>query len=443
MKGHSGAQQSPFKVRGVVEGFYGRPWTHAQRLDMIDFISRRGMNTFAYAPKDDPLLRRDWRSPYSGSQLERLSELVAACREHGVDFLFCLSPGLSMRYSSAADRAALAAKLDSVAALGVDFFGLLLDDIPPALQHEADRAAFADLAAAHIRVIQELFDHLGPSKRLIVCPTVYWGRGDEDYITALGSGIDPRIDLFWTGRAICSPTLDLLDAAGFTRAANRPPTYWDNYPVNDVAMTHELHIGPYRGRDPQLYRFANGVVANGMELYESSKIAIATIADYLRDPEAYEAEESWQRALRDVAGEADVEAFSLFADNVRSSALSAEDAPIVTEAIAAFMFECEYGVPAEASATLASTADRLAAAAEHLLGDRPHNRALIEEARPWIKSFQTGAEALRHMGRLAAQDRLAADGPTELRPYLDQLRGARVRVFGDTLDMTLTDLINQ
>ncbi len=31
----------------------------------------------------------------------------------------------------------------------------------------------------------------------------------------LGGAIDPRVDLFWSGRAICSPTLDLADAETF------------------------------------------------------------------------------------------------------------------------------------------------------------------------------------------------------------------------------------
>lgn len=432
---------SPFAVRGVIEGFYGRPWTHEQRLDLIDFIARRGMNTFAYAPKDDPLLRRDWRVSYSGADLARLAELVEACRARDVDFVYCLSPGLSIHYSSPQDRDSLVAKIQSVAALGVSHFGLLLDDIPPELQHEADRAAFGDLAEAHIGLIGHLFGRLASDHRLIVCPTLYWGHGDEDYVSRLGQEIDPRIELFWTGRAVCSPTLDLLDAATFTRATNRPPTYWDNYPVNDVAMSHELHIGPYRGRDRHLYRFSAGVIANGMELYESSKIAFATIADYLCAPETYDPEESWRRALREVAGDADFDAFALFADNVRSSALASEDAPIVTAAVSAFMFASEHGGGAvEASEDLARVADRLVGAADHLLRGPVQNGALIEEARPWIEAFEIGAQALRCVAQLAARDRLHRDGRAELLPYLERLRETRVRVFGDVLDMTLTEL---
>ena len=431
---------SPFAVRGVIEGFYGRPWTHSQRLDLIAFIGARSMNTFVYAPKDDPLIRREWRSPYAGQDLGRLLELVECGARHAVDVVYCLSPGLSIQYSSAADIDALGAKFDSIAKLGVRRFGLLLDDIPTELQHPADRSAFGDLAEAHIALVGHVYDHLGPDRGLVVGPTVYRGYGDEDYISRLGRGIDPRVDLFWTGRAICSATLDVADAATFARSTARPATYWDNYPVNDVAMTHELHVGPYRGRDPNLWRFATGIIANGMELFESSKIAFATIADYLAAPVSYDPETSWRSALRDVVGDPDVEAYALFADNVRSSCLCDDDAPIVSRALQAFDFRVAQGDGPAAAVELSELADRLLAAADHLLRGPVANRALVEEGRPWIEAFETGAQALRRIAELAATGRLQADGPTELLPYLRALRGAGVRVFGDAVDMALLDL---
>ena len=101
---------SPFAVRGVIEGFYGNPWTHAQRLDWIRFIGARGMNTFVYGPKDDPLVRRRWAEPYDDDALARLAELAAAGAEAGVALVYAISPGLSIRYSSDADRALLLAR---------------------------------------------------------------------------------------------------------------------------------------------------------------------------------------------------------------------------------------------------------------------------------------------------------------------------------------------
>jgi hyaluronoglucosaminidase len=431
---------SPFAVRGVIEGYYGRPWTHQQRLDLIDFIGARGMNAFVYGPKDDPLVRRDWRVAYDGEALARLGELVERCRANGMGLTYCISPGLDIRYSDEADLVALVAKLRSVATLGVADFGLLLDDIPRTLQHPGDLAVFSDLTEAHVHVIDRVFRDLGPTARLTVCPVVYWGTGTEPYLVRLGEGMDPRIGLYWTGRAICSATLDLADAATFARSTNRPPTYWDNYPVNDVAMSYELHIGPYRGRDPHLWRASEGIVANGMELFESSKIPIATIADYLLAPGTYDPEESWRRAMRDVVGQADLDAFALFADNVRSSCLSADDAPMVGRALESFLFRVDRGDGVAAAGELRALADRLLTASAHLLRGTVTNRALMDEARPWLVAFELGAEAIRAIADLAATDRLGSDGATVLRQFLVRLRRARVRVFGDALEMTLADL---
>ena len=433
---------SPFAVRGMIEGFYGNPYTHAQRLALIDFLAGHGFDTFVYGPKDDPLLRARWRDSYTGDDLARIGELIERCHVQGLRFVHAISPGLSIRYADGADVAALCAKLDGVRALGADGLALLLDDIPPELQHPGDRAAFSDLAAAHVAVVGAVRWHAGPDTWLIVCPQVYWGYGTEAYLAALGAGTDPAVDIFWTGRAICSPTLDLDDAMEFEATTRRGPLYWDNYPVNDVAMGWELHIGPYRGRDPLLASVARGIVVNPMELAEASRIPLATIGAYLADPHGYDPEAAWEAAIREVAGAADAGAFALFADNVRSSCLSVADAPVVGRALAAFAFRLDRGDGPAAAADLAALADRLLAAAHHLLRGPVENTALVDDCRPWIEAFELGAQAIRRVADLAAEDRLDADAQSELRPWLVSLRHARVRVFGDALDMTLADLTN-
>ena len=51
---------------------------------------------------------------------------------------------------------------------------------------------------------------------LVVCPTVYCGAGDEEYVVTLGSLLNGHVDLFWTGRAICSPAITAAEAVAFT-----------------------------------------------------------------------------------------------------------------------------------------------------------------------------------------------------------------------------------
>ena len=89
-----------------------------------------------------------------------------------------------------------------------------------------------------------------------------------------------------------------------------------------------------------------------MELFESSLIPFATIADYLRAPEVYDPETSWSQAIRDVAGDVDAAAYALFADNVRSSCLTESDAPVVGQALESFHFRHDRGDGVAAAAEL-------------------------------------------------------------------------------------------
>ena len=415
-----------FAVRGIIEGFYGRPWTHEQRLDMVRFLGAHRMNTFVYSPKDDVFTRRRWREDLPAAECDALAELVAVGADQAVDVAYGLSPGLSIRYCDPADVDRVLARFTQVASLGVRAFWLLLDDIPTTLQHPADREAFPDLTSAHVHLVGEVrrrLDAIDPRLHLTVCPTTYHGHGDEPDLAAMGAGIDPRVDLTWTGREICSPELDLADAALFHRTTSRPVLYWDNYPVNDVAMTAELHVGAYRGRDPHLFRFSRGVIANPMDRPESSKIALATIADYLWDPVGYDPDVSWEKAIREVAGPADAAAFRLFADNVRTSCLEESDSPMLADALARLEFEEEFGDPAAGRAALAALAEEFVEAADRLLGPGVENPVLIAEVRPWLEAFARGARQLREVvaGSVAVAEEHGAEDPPA--------------VFGDVLDM--------
>ncbi|MBD2843999.1 beta-N-acetylglucosaminidase domain-containing protein [Paenibacillus sp. IB182496] len=435
-----------FPVRGIVEGFYGPPWTAAQRLEMLAYIAARRMNTYVYAPKDDPYHRSWWREPYDGPALEQLAALLARAQELALDFVYCLSPGLSMRYAADEDYRALLTKTRQLFDLGVRRFGLLLDDIPPRLQHRMDVDAFPDLTSAQIALIRRYYADLlawDPAIRLVVCPTGYWGKGDEPELAALGAGIDPRIDLFWTGRNICSQELTLAEAALFSRSAHRPPLYWDNYPVNDMAMTCEMHIGPYRLRDRHLYRFSRGIIANVMPYAACSRLPLATIADYAWDPEGYDPEASWQAALARSVPDELQQPLALLADNVRASCFGPPESPALEEALARSLFNRLYQPEAgDWRLALESHLTRLAAAAD-ALRDRACELPLLDELRPWTEQFAGGIRLLQQ-----AADCLAA--PSEatcrlLRAALDhyERQQRHAQVFGDVLSGYVLEVLAQ
>jgi hyaluronoglucosaminidase len=383
-----------FPVRGVIEGYYGTPWTNAERLDMIRFLGRHGFNTYYYSPKDDPYLRERWQEPHPPEALEQMEGWMACARESGVRFVYCLSPGLNMEYADDSHVSRLLAKYRSMYERGVRHFALLFDDIPLALMHPADVSRYRTLAQAHAEVVlklHEVIDGWEERVELTVCPTQYHGMGDEPYITELGQRLPESIDLFWTGRFVCSPFLPEADARFFAERTGHKPLIWDNYPVNDLAMADELHIGPLRHRDPGLWRHVAGYVANPMARAESSKIPLLTAAAYLRDPEGYDPALAWAKAVEEVAGPEDAAAVLRFADNVQGSFLNETESPALLEAFLQFRFQFLYGDRQAGLRMLGRLFADMEETALHLM-ERMRNRKLAAEIGGWVEKYRHWAK---------------------------------------------------
>jgi hyaluronoglucosaminidase len=277
------------RVRGLIEGFYGPPWTHEQRLDLIRFCGDEGLNTWVHAPKDDAYHRARWREPYPEEELARFAELAAAAARAGVDFTYAIAPGLDIDYADEGELATILAKLEPLRAAGITSFHLLWDDIET--RAPVEQAAFSN------RLAHEL-------GRLVVCPVGYGGTGDSEYRRAFGPALDDEIVVYWTGPEVVSFAIarEELDAAAH-RFAGHELLLWDNYPVNDFAPD-TLFLGPLRGRDPRLVDGrCSGIVANGMLQAIPSKLALATVADWAREPAAYDSLASFERALRTYGAE--------------------------------------------------------------------------------------------------------------------------------------------
>ncbi len=292
-----------FQTRGVIEGFYGPPWSHQDRLDMLRFMGKVGLNTYFYAPKDDPYHRERWREPYPPADLARLAELVRVGREAGVNVWFAISPGLSMTYSSDSDYAALLAKLDAVRAIGVRDVGLFLDDVPETLTHPEDRGRFHSLAAAHAYLIKRLATDLdGRGMGLLVVQTAYTNVfGNRAYLSELAPALPPSLPLIWTGTDVRPPAMTISEAREWGGWIGRKPLVWDNYPVNDFAPGR-LFLGPITGRARDLQDAVNGYVANPMNQAHASMLPLWTIADYLLRPAHYDPAASQARALEALYG---------------------------------------------------------------------------------------------------------------------------------------------
>jgi hyaluronoglucosaminidase len=294
-------------IAGVIEGFYGPPWTHAERLDLIAFCGRHGLNTWVHAPKDDPYHRERWREPYPEAELAQLAELAAAGGRHGVEVVYAIAPGLSICCSRDDELATLVAKCEQVRSAGIRTIHLLWDDVEHTLNCAEDEARYGHeeqpSAAAQAELSNRFAAAFEQPGSLVVCPIGYAGTGDSAYRRTFRRDLDEAIVVYWTGPEVVSLAIgrEELDAA--VARLGRELLLWDNYPVNDFDRGR-LFLGPLRGRDPRLVegRFA-GIVANGMLQAAPSKLAFATLAEWARDPFAYEPVAAYERALADCGAE--------------------------------------------------------------------------------------------------------------------------------------------
>ncbi|WP_412030290.1 beta-N-acetylglucosaminidase domain-containing protein [Deinococcus yunweiensis] len=287
------------KFLGVIEGFYGPPWTVAQRSRLFARMQAWGMETYLYAPKDDPWHRQRWREQYPPEHAQALADLTAVARQHGVRLVYALSPGLDLDWNAPDDRRALTDKFAQVAALGVTDFALLFDDIP----YSDDRAA---QARVQVQAAHEVMDALWPAKpggHFLFCPTEYCADravptvATSPYLHELGTGLRPEIEIFWTGPQVVSPQIDVAGILEVNTALRRPVLLWDNLHASDYTL-HRLHLGPYAGRPLELRAHLSGILSNPNTPLEPNTPGLHSLADYARADAGWTPEVSLDAALR-------------------------------------------------------------------------------------------------------------------------------------------------
>lgn len=382
-----------FEKRGYIEGFYGPTWKNEKRLSVMRLMAKNGMNTFFYAPKDDLYHREKWSELYPEKELGELKALFEEAKKNELDFGWCVGPGLTYRYTSQEDFGLLINKFKSIYEIGVRSFGLLLDDIPYNFQYEDDAAEYEDIAQAHAVLVNKTYGALSeidPQIHFTVCPTQYFGKADDSYITKFGSAVPAEVDIFWTGREICSGFITCREADDFIASTSHKPLYWDNYPVNDCEMFQHMHLGPLKGRDERLFEHCNGLISNVMEYAESSKIPLLTIADYLWNPLEYDSEKSVENAQREIIGEK-AELFGYIADHLCVSCVSRHGSAMMSDILSRINFLFQTG---ERETALSELKAYIAKMRECLEMVSDTSVELFAEIAKWVRKFSMCCDLL-------------------------------------------------
>lgn len=286
------------KYRGVVEGFYGTPWSHEVRVSLINFYGRHKMNNYIFGPKDDPYHSSpNWRKPYPEKEAQNIKELVKVCRANRVNFVWAIHPGKDIRWNKQ-DYDSLVNKLDFMYDLGVRAFAIFFDDI------EGEGTDSNKQVELLNNLDADFVKKKGDVANLMICPTDYsrlWASPRPNgQLATYGRKLNKSIEVFYTGDVVCSDlTKETMDF--FNPLVQRPGLYWWNFPVSDYCRNYILQ-GPSYGLDTSLTENdVVGIESNPMEHGEASKVALYGVADYAWNIKDYNPLDNWERAIKELA----------------------------------------------------------------------------------------------------------------------------------------------
>ncbi|MDF1861916.1 MAG: beta-N-acetylglucosaminidase domain-containing protein [Verrucomicrobiales bacterium] len=292
----------PSSSPGVIEGFFGRPWSWEARRAYADFLQRNDYQYYLYAPKADRVLREDWPDRWPEETYGELQGLREVYREAGVAW----GVGLNLyELHCHCDEDAirkLEAKIRYINGLQPDILAILFDD----MRGDADEIAQTQVDVTHRACA------LSTASSVIMCPTYYsdspvldriFGERPAGYLESLGKSLDPTVHIFWTGAEVCSDAYPVEHLQSVGERLGRKPFIWDNYPVNDSeAMCRHLHLRAFENRPNEMANWIAGHAVNPMNQAYLSQIPLMTLNRSYGERGSYNPVVAFEEAARELCG---------------------------------------------------------------------------------------------------------------------------------------------
>lgn len=383
-------------LRGVIEGFYGNPWSFDDRKSQFEFYGANKMNIYIYGPKDDPYHHSQWSTPYPQAEAAKMEQLVKHAADNKVKFVWAMHP--SNAIASDSDKKKALEKFEQMYGLGVRAFAIFFDDIS---------AESVNNQVTYLNYLTDEFvNKKGDVEQMIVCPTQYnrsWSSGT--YLSTMGTGLYPGIKIMWTGNSVVD-MIQKSDCDWFKGQTGRAPFIWLNYPVNDYGQ-HNLLMGPVKDNGTDVYDQVTAFCSNPMQYAEASKVALYSLADYTWNPAKYDADEAWERSMAYLMPD-HTDAFRTFCLTNVDVAPSTHGLRLYGETPEFKALTDKYStLTPEAVAAFAAYFGKTKAAAEELLA--LEGNAMVDEIKEFVQYFDY--QALRGQKTMAMADALAKKEP--------------------------------
>ena len=319
------------KYRGVIEGYYGVPYSMEVTKDLFRFMARFKLNMYMYGAKSDPYHTRYWDKAYPEKISENekrfglmtqdmMKQLTQTAHECKVNFIWAIHPGTAftaLGESDVLDR--IMSKFDLMYGLGVRQFGVFVDDcgVPyddPSLKQCADRLAGLQ------NMIDAKWNQPGTAaadtvKPLQYVPQLYaysWAKPElaRKFWSSL-SPVPEKVNIYTTGEKVWSVP-NGKDLEVLNDYLGREVSWWWNYPCNDVDVTKIFVADTYANFADEKHIHYDGelekdlqvktIIINPMQQGALSKIPLFGVADYTWNMETFNNMESWKASLPAVLG---------------------------------------------------------------------------------------------------------------------------------------------
>lgn len=404
--------------RGIIEGYYGVPYSAEVTKDLFRFMARYKMNTYMYGAKSDPYHSKLWGEAYPTAitpEQQRigyltqnmLSDIASVGAATKVNFIWAIHPGNA--FTDADNQQVLDQiehKFADMHRLGVRQFGVFVDDVGV----PSDDATLK-LGADRLRELQRRIDErwnrpdaqpADTVKPLHYVPQLYafsWVAAEQArrFFGSL-STVPEKVRIYITGRNVWSVP-NSTDLAIVRDYLGHDTSWWWNYPCNDNDVTKlftmdmyanfhdEQHIATLARLEPQL-KGTPTLIINPMQQGEVSKIALFSVADYAWNNRAFDNQQSWEAALPAVVGRK-------YAPTLRTLApyLRYFDADALNYVVKNYRNSVERGHPQPGG--LVSQLRSVVTACEQMEGlktsDRASDRLFYEDVRPWLLKLRAMA----------------------------------------------------
>ena len=278
------------KNRGFIEGYYGNPWSNADRAELMRYGGDLKLTQYFFAPKDDPYHNKKWRELYPEEKLAEIRELARVGNQNKTRYVWTIHPFMNdrIRFGNDAqyqqDLDTIKAKFTQLMDAGVREFGILADDAPsPVGGYNSYNRLMKDMTDW---LTEKQATYVGLRKEMIFVPGQYWGNGREDELKSLNENLPTSTSMTLTGGKIwgevsesfLSNLKNNLTAGGKTY---RPVSLWVNWPVTDNSKQHLILGGGEKFLHPNVDpSLLSGIMLNPMQQSEPSKIALFSAAQY-------------------------------------------------------------------------------------------------------------------------------------------------------------------